>query len=51
MPASTTTRADPATQSVLDYLRAHGGVPPDTAAVPVDAAQQGVLDYLRAHGR
>ena len=23
-PAGTTTRADPATQSVLDYLRAHG---------------------------
>ena len=37
-------------QSVVDYLRAHGSVPPDTAAVPVDPATQSVLDYLRAHG-
>ena len=41
---------DPATQSVLDYLRAHNIVQSPQPTVTLDPAQQSVMEYLRAHG-
>jgi hypothetical protein len=41
---------EPAAQSVLDYLHAHGAVQPlPTSVMSLDPAQQSVLSYLRAH--
>lgn len=45
---SSTSRVDPATHTVLNYLRAHSIL--QSCPVLTDPAQQGVIDYLRAHG-
>lgn len=48
--AASSARSDPAMQSVLAYLRAHGGAQPTWAApAHQNAAQQGIMGYVRAH--
>ena len=57
VPAPATDRAratgeEPAAQSVIDYLRAHGVLAPlPTPAVRLDPEQQNVMRYVRAHER